>query len=160
MSSSTWPTTRWPSGGVAQLLAPDGRLLLLVPALKTLYGSLDVQLGHHRRYTGQELHGKLAAAGLHAMECRYFGFAAAARWLLGSRVFGCRLLPTRQLLAYNRLVPLLRLVERLTGPPLGQSLFCVVAHDRGPGAGGAMADSWGLRARGGSEAASGTRWPP
>ncbi|HET6277763.1 MAG TPA: class I SAM-dependent methyltransferase, partial [Candidatus Polarisedimenticolia bacterium] len=34
-----------------RLLAPAGRLVLLVPALPAIYGTMDRALGHHRRYT-------------------------------------------------------------------------------------------------------------
>ena len=35
---------------IHRLLAPGGRLLLLVPAERYLYGTLDRALGHYRRY--------------------------------------------------------------------------------------------------------------
>ena len=108
-----------------QLLAEGGRLVLLVPALRGLYGSLDVGLGHHRRYTGEELRAKTTEAGLRLLECRYFGLAGVLGWFVNSRVLRRPILPARQLLLYDRLVPLLRVIERLTGSPVGQSLFCV-----------------------------------
>jgi 2-polyprenyl-3-methyl-5-hydroxy-6-metoxy-1,4-benzoquinol methylase len=45
------------------LLTPGGRLILLVPAMKALYGSLDIKLGHYRRYEKDELVNKLRATG-------------------------------------------------------------------------------------------------
>src|ERR1044072_596270 len=45
------------------LLVPRGRLILLVPSLRVLYGSLDQALGHFRRYVPRELATKLAEAG-------------------------------------------------------------------------------------------------
>src|SRR3989442_3543475 len=46
------------------LLAPGGRVVLIVPALHALYGTIDVAIGHHRRYTREEIDAKLPAAGL------------------------------------------------------------------------------------------------
>src|SRR5712691_6930703 len=45
------------------LLRPGGRLVLLVPSLRALYGTLDEALGHFRRYVPAELSEKLCAAG-------------------------------------------------------------------------------------------------
>src|SRR5690242_2020414 len=42
-------------------LAQEGRLLLLVPAVPAIYGTLDEQLGHFRRYKRQQL-ARLVAA--------------------------------------------------------------------------------------------------
>src|SRR5947208_9058790 len=46
------------------LLAPGGRVVLIVPALHALYGTIDAAIGHHRRYTRDEIDAKLHAAGL------------------------------------------------------------------------------------------------
>src|SRR5213594_4681562 len=45
------------------LLQPGGRLVLLVPSLPALYGTLDEALGHFRRYRPRELAAKFSAAG-------------------------------------------------------------------------------------------------
>src|SRR5690349_21720540 len=37
-------------GAMRDLLQPGGRLVLLVPSLRALYGTLDEALGHFRRY--------------------------------------------------------------------------------------------------------------
>src|SRR5205823_4607857 len=44
------------------LLAPGGRVVLIVPALRALYGTIDVAIGHHRRYSRAETDVKLRAA--------------------------------------------------------------------------------------------------
>src|SRR6266511_5236230 len=45
------------------LLEPGGRVVLLVPSLRALHGTLDDALGHFRRYVPDELSEKLRAAG-------------------------------------------------------------------------------------------------
>src|SRR6266540_6060231 len=55
-----------------RLLTPGGRLVLLVPALRALYGTLDHALGHHRRYGRAELVAKLRDAGLSPRHVEYF----------------------------------------------------------------------------------------
>src|SRR5256886_11026142 len=44
---------------VRDLLQPAGRLVLLVPSLRALYGSLDEGLGHLRPYVPHEVRGQL-----------------------------------------------------------------------------------------------------
>ena len=46
-----------------RLLMPGGRLLVIVPAHQWLFGTLDVHLGHHRRYEKEGLEEKLKIAG-------------------------------------------------------------------------------------------------
>src|SRR6185503_15503979 len=49
--------------GMRGLLTRGGRVVLLVPALPWLYGSLDAALGHVRRYAAAELRAKIQTAG-------------------------------------------------------------------------------------------------
>jgi len=46
------------------MLVPGGRAIVLVPALPRLYGSLDRELGHARRYTRNALATHMKEAGL------------------------------------------------------------------------------------------------
>jgi len=110
--------------GMARLLAPAGRLVLLVPALPWLYGSLDVALGHHRRYTRGELIEKFRGAGLRVRHLEYFNLAGLPGWWLAGRVLRRRLIPTGSLRLYDALVPLFRL-ERVLPWRVGQSLIAI-----------------------------------
>src|SRR5260370_4052812 len=62
-------------GALPELLEPGGRLVLLVPSLAALYGTLDQALGHFRRYAPDELCRKLAAAGFRLRPLEYFNLA-------------------------------------------------------------------------------------
>src|SRR6185503_9569666 len=57
---------------IRALLQPAGRLALLVPALRVLYGTMDEGLGHVRRYTPGELSQKLGRAGFRLLRLEYF----------------------------------------------------------------------------------------
>ena len=106
------------------LLRPGGRLLLLVPALPGIYGTLDAALGHHRRYTPRELADKFAAAGLALRHREYFNLAGILGWWLTGRVLRRRLIPAASLALYDALVPVFRL-ERFLPWRLGQSLIAI-----------------------------------
>src|SRR5207247_8882806 len=53
------------------LLQPGGRLALLVPSLRALYGTLDEALGHVRRRVPAEPAGKVRAAGFRLRRSEY-----------------------------------------------------------------------------------------
>ena len=106
------------------LLAPGGRIVLLVPALRFLYGSLDAALGHYRRYAAGELRAKVAAAGLRLKHLEYFNLGGVLGWWLTGRVLQRTIIPTGSLRLYDALVPLFRL-ERFLPFRIGQSLIAV-----------------------------------
>lgn len=107
-----------------RVLTPGGRLLLLSPSLKGLYGSLDRHLGHFRRYSWAEMTEKLGQVGFEIEEIRYLNALAVPGWFLNSRILCRRRLPKLQLALFRILMPLVRLETRLR-MPLGLSLLAV-----------------------------------
>jgi SAM-dependent methyltransferase len=93
---------------LASLLAPGGQLLVYVPALPLLFGTVDQALGHYRRYTRPTLERTLRAAGLEPEPPRYMNLLGTAGWFLQGRVLRRRLLDARQVRLFERLVPILR----------------------------------------------------
>jgi SAM-dependent methyltransferase len=109
---------------IRELLVPGGRLVLLVPALPALYGTLDRALSHCRRYTKQGLRERYRDAGFAMRRMEYFNLAGLPGWFLVGRVLRRRLLPRGSMRVYDALVPLFRL-ERYLPWRLGQSLIAV-----------------------------------
>ncbi len=108
-------------------LVPGGRLLLLVPAHPGLYGSVDREAGHVRRYDRKGLATRLVAAGFTIEKLRHFNMLGALGWWVNVRLFRRRNLPTRQSRLLNLLVPLLRLEDRIN-PPFGLSLIAIASR--------------------------------
>lgn len=108
-----------------RLLVPGGHVIALVPAFMWLYGSLDEHLLHHRRYTRQELVEKVCAAGFQPVSVSWMNMFGMPGWFLNARVRKVTTLPANQLHLFDKLVPLFRLIENVTGPPVGQSLIVV-----------------------------------
>lgn len=102
----------------------DGRVVILVPALDELYGTLDRELGHFRRYTRRRLGDAFEKAGLTVVHMQWFNRAGTFGWWLNARVRLARRIPIDQLKLFDSLVPLLRL-ERFLPLPFGQSLIAV-----------------------------------
>ncbi len=96
----------------ARLLPPGGHLVLLVPALPALYGSLDIHLNHYRRYDAPGLRTLIVDAGLVIDEMRYLNRPGVFGWWLNSRVLKRKVLPKRQVAAFRWIQPLLKLEER------------------------------------------------
>lgn len=104
-------------------LKPGGRLSLYVPAGKWIYGKLDVQTGHHRRYNKRELRGKLEAAGYTVDTLYYVNLPGYFGWGL-SHFFTKHVGEMGgQARVFNALVPLFRLYEDRFPVPFGQSVF-------------------------------------
>jgi SAM-dependent methyltransferase len=106
------------------LLVPGGRAIILVPALESLYGELDRELGHYRRYTRAGLAGVMARAGFQVERLLWFNRVGVLGWWYNGRVRRLRRIPLDQLRTFDRLVPMLRL-ERFLPLPFGQSLIAV-----------------------------------
>lgn len=107
------------------VLQPGGHAALLVPAFPFLYGSMDVHLQHHRRYTRAELEQKVREAGFVVVETQWMNMAGIVGWFLNARIRKVRSLPPAQLRLYERLVPFFRAFEKVVGPPFGLSLIVV-----------------------------------
>jgi SAM-dependent methyltransferase len=110
---------------VRQLLVPEGRLLLLVPAIPALYGTLDRALGHYRRYEPEGLRTLLERGGYVVERLHYMNLVGVVGWLVNSRLLRRQLLPRPQLAVFNVLGPFLEQIERWVRPPLGQSLIAI-----------------------------------
>lgn len=111
---------------IRQVLLPRGTLLLFVPALPWLFGSLDRAFEHFRRYTKAALAEKLRHAGFRIERLRYFNLPGVASWLLAGRILRRTTLRSNDVCLYDRLVvPWCSRLERVWEPPIGQSLVAV-----------------------------------
>ena len=109
---------------IGETLQPGGRLLIVVPAGPALYGALDEELEHCRRYRRAELEERLQQAGYQVESTSWANAIGAVGWWLNSRILRRRHIPGFQAKLNNLLVPLLRL-ERALGVPFGLSLVVV-----------------------------------
>jgi SAM-dependent methyltransferase len=110
---------------IRTLIAGRGRLILLVPALTWLYGSMDAADGHFRRYSSRELREKLTASGFKVNKLQYMNFPGILGWFINGRIRKVPLIPQKQLAFYDRIIPLVQRVEQLIRLPVGQSLIAI-----------------------------------
>ncbi len=109
---------------IQHMLAPGGRLILLVPQYKWLFGSYDRHAGHVRRYTKRDLAQKLKEANFQVVRFKNFNFLGIWGWWLNACLLQRASMDRWQLKIYDTMVPLLRVVEKILPLP-GISLICI-----------------------------------
>jgi SAM-dependent methyltransferase len=111
---------------MGEVVVPGGVVVLLVPAFAALYGPIDKNLGHYRRYAARSLRRLGQDAGLRLRRIRYLNALGFIGWWANSHVFAREAQSEKQIEIFDRyLVPLLSRIETLAPPPFGQSLFAV-----------------------------------
>jgi SAM-dependent methyltransferase len=106
-------------------LAPGGHLILKVPAMPSLYSPMDEAIGHWRRYDKRGLTDVISRAGLEIARVWSFNAAAVPGWWWNGRVRKLRAPPGEQVALFDRLVPVLRPLDRLARLFCGISLLAV-----------------------------------
>ncbi len=113
-------------GNVRKCLKTGGRLILYVPALSFIYGTLDEALGHYRRYDKKGLEEMLKTSGFKIVKSRYVNFIGVFSWFLYSRIKKARIPAEKRILFYDRfVVPFVSLIENMISLPFGQSLLII-----------------------------------
>ena len=107
-----------------ELLPPGGRVVIFVPADQKLYGTMDQQVGHRRRYSRQTLRDAIEQAGFTIHKLQYVNVVGRFGWWLNGRVLGRAHVPAAQSKIFDLLVPLFRAIEP-SDPPKGLSLVAV-----------------------------------
>jgi SAM-dependent methyltransferase len=107
-----------------EVLEPGGRLVLLVPAHRFLFGTLDEKLGHFRRYTKEPLLEQMKRAGFEIEHAKYLNRIGTLGWLVSGRLLRSRVIPSSQLLVFKWLIPFLDADVR-GNPSFGLSVMVV-----------------------------------
>ena len=107
-----------------------GHLLLFVPALPAIFGTLDVAFEHYRRYTKKSLRAVIESAGWTPKRISYMNLPGIAAWFTAGRILGRRSIATSDARTYDRLVvPWLSRVESVIEPPIGSNLLAVATKN-------------------------------
>jgi len=109
-----------------QVLRPGGSALVFVPAVQAVYGSLDEQFEHYRRYSKTMLRRAFTAAGFHDVRLRHVNCLGLAAWFMAGRVFKWHTIDASRVQFYDRwVVPWLTRAELVVEPPIGQSILAI-----------------------------------
>jgi len=107
------------------VLPPGGRLVILVPAIPTLFGSLDEAVGHYRRYSHRALRELLEGCGFTVEALESLNVLGIPGWFVNGRLLRRRAVPPLQLRAYDLFAPFSAAVEDRVQPSWGMSLLAV-----------------------------------
>jgi SAM-dependent methyltransferase len=117
-------------------LADGGSVIVFSPAFPLLFSRMDEAAGHFRRYTRSGLIALVRAAGFDVRHIRYVNAVGFFGWLvnkwMGSDINSST--TNLQVQAYDRLIPLIRHVDRVA-PFIGQSLLVVATKRSGDAVG-------------------------
>ncbi len=114
---------------IREALEDGGRAIVLVPCGPWLMGTLDDVLGHHRRYTRNQLSELAAAAGFQLDTMLEFNRIGVIAWWINGRLLRRRTFGFWQIKLLNLLTPLFRVLDKfLPLPPL--SLIAVLVKPR------------------------------
>lgn len=106
------------------ILTPGGHCVIVVPAGRWLYTGMDEELGHFRRYTDDELAQKMSAAGFKVVMKQRTTKLGSIGWFVSGRILRKRHLSPRQMIWFDRFLPVAKILEYLLPIP-GMSLTMV-----------------------------------
>ena len=110
-----------------ELVRPGGTVGIFVPAMPSLYGSLDFKSGHYRRYDRPLLRKVVEDAGFELVEMHHLEVAGVLPYLLMYRILDVPTLDSGSSKLFDSvIVPTSRLIQRLVArPALGKNLLAV-----------------------------------
>ena len=109
------------------LSASKGHLLIFVPAIQALYGAVDRQVGHYRRYSKKHLVDLLEnKLDMKIVKIKYFDIVGVIPWY----VLSCVLKLTGQnpttVKLYDKLiVPVMSRLEKYLPIPVGKNIYAI-----------------------------------
>jgi SAM-dependent methyltransferase len=119
---------------MASVLGPEGVIVLIVPAFQSLYGPIDRNLGHYRRYSRASVRKLAAELGLRVNKLRFMNTVGFFGWWANSHIFRREKQSPGQIEFFDRyIVPVMSRVEGWVPPPYGQSLLVVLRKQAGNG---------------------------
>jgi SAM-dependent methyltransferase len=103
---------------IHSVLRSGGRAIILVPHGQDIFGTLDVALGHYRRYSHEELWKKMEQAGFRVERILDFNRISRPPWYVSGRILKRTTLGTGQMKIFDKFVWLWRLLDtHLPWPP-------------------------------------------
>lgn len=112
---------------VASVLTPGGVIVLLVPAFQALFGPIDKNLGHHRRYSRDAIRSLAERTGLRIRKLHYMNSIGFFGWWINAHILKREAQSQRQIEIFDRyVVPPMSAAEHLISPPFGQSLLTIL----------------------------------
>lgn len=110
---------------IYKILYKNGRLILMVPTIKILYGSLDEKIGHFRRYEKSELVKKLECKNFRIEKICYHNLISTIGWFVNGRILRRKLISSSQVKVLDKFIPFFAKIEKKVKIPFGLSLIAI-----------------------------------
>jgi SAM-dependent methyltransferase len=108
-----------------KLLKYSGRLIILVPANPFLYCRFDKELGHCRRYSKKLLRNTILQNNFQVEKLFRFNLVGIGAWFLFGKLFGRKQIEGGEMGLFNKLVPIFKLMDKITFRIIGLSLIVI-----------------------------------
>lgn len=112
-----------------KMLKNGGILIVLVPCHKFLFNVIDEKLGHYRRYTKKELLCKINETNFTVVCMHYFNTAGMVGWFFNGNLLKNAEINRTASRWFDRLVPVLNCLDRITSNITGLSLICCLKKE-------------------------------
>jgi 2-polyprenyl-3-methyl-5-hydroxy-6-metoxy-1,4-benzoquinol methylase len=106
-----------------KMLRENGNLIVLVPAFAFLFNAFDKDLDHFRRYTNKTLSRIFKDESFEIIHKQYFNAPGIAGWYINGSLLKKKLIPGYQMKIFNKLVPVWKIADKLTGNRFGLSVI-------------------------------------
>jgi 2-polyprenyl-3-methyl-5-hydroxy-6-metoxy-1,4-benzoquinol methylase len=107
-----------------KMLKSEGILIILVPCHKFLYNVIDTNVGHFRRYTKKDLELKIRKTRFSIERMFYFNMLGIIGWYINGNIAKNPKINSSASKLFDRIVPLLKYMEAMTGKKIGLSIIC------------------------------------
>jgi ubiquinone/menaquinone biosynthesis C-methylase UbiE len=110
-----------------RVLQPGGHAVFLLPAFESLYGPIDRNLGHFRRYSKSGWRKLAGECGFQVKVSRYINSVGFVGWWLNAKILKKTKQSESQIAFFDDVVvPVMSRLESWVPPPVGQSIFTVL----------------------------------
>lgn len=110
---------------IYQLLNKNGKLFLIVPAHKFLYGEIDKNIEHYRRYEKSEISDLLVSTGFKIIKTRKLNFLGGLGWFIAGRILKDSIVKKNRIKIFNLMAPMVLFLERMIEAPIGTSILVI-----------------------------------
>lgn len=114
---------------MTSLLQQGGRLILIVPAYKFLFGTLDKLDLHYRRYAKKELIDKVTKSGLKIKSIFYYNSIGIIWWFINGKILKRNMPKTSDICLINKTVPFVKFLDKILLNRVGLSLVVVAEKE-------------------------------
>lgn len=110
------------------LLREGGFLILLIPIHKFLYGEIDKNIGHYRRYDPANLTKYIKDEGFNIVSSRKLNLLGAIGWFFSGKILRNKQITDNKIKLFNLISPILYL-ENFIEPIIGTSVLIIAKKE-------------------------------